>query len=253
VTGLPAPQELLDLTGKIVVVTGAAGTIGRGIAGRLSAAGASVVAHTRSRVFTDELHGPTATVRADLRDADGPARVVAAALDAFGRIDGIVNNAGIQPVAAFGEIDDIAWEDMLETNLTAAHRLTRAVAAPMEHQGGGSIVHVASIEGLQPAPGHGHYATAKAALIMHGRSAAAALGPAGIRVNTVSPGLIDDGDLERRWPEGLTRWQAAVPLGRPGSPEDVGDACVFLCSDLSRWITGANLVVDGGVLTKPTW
>ncbi len=114
-------------------------------------------------------------------------------------------------------------------------------------------MHVASIEGRQPTDFHGHYATAKAGLIMHARAAAGAYGPHGIRVNSVSPGLIDRPGLADDWPEGVDRWHAAAPLGRMGTPEDVGDACVFLCSDLARWITGADLVVDGGVLTRPTW
>jgi 3-oxoacyl-[acyl-carrier protein] reductase len=249
---IPTPAELLDLNGKVVIVTGATGTIGRGIARRLSLAGAGVVAHHRSTAFDEDLVGPSVTVAADLARATAAGEIVAAAIEGFGRIDGLVNNAGIQPVIPLDEVGDEAWSEMLETNLAAAHRLTRAVAAQMLERGG-SVVHIASIEGLQPAPGHGHYAAAKAALIMHARAAAASYGRFRIRVNAVSPGLIDGGELQERWPEGVARWQAAVPLGRLGTPEDVGDACVFLCSDLSRWITGANLVLDGGVLTGPTW
>ena len=88
---------------------------------------------------------------------------------------------------------------------------------------------------------------------MHAKAAALAWGPHGIRVNSVSPGLIDRPGLADDWPEGVERWMAAVPLGRLGTPEDIGDACVFLCSDLARWITGTDLVVDGGILTNPTW
>lgn len=143
---------------------------------------------------------------------------------------------------------------MIDTNLTAVHRLSQVVAKAMiAAQAPGSIVHVASIEGTQPAPLHGHYAAAKAALIMHARAAALEWGSERIRVNVVSPGLIDRPGLGDDWPEGVQRWLAAAPLGRLGTPEDVGDACVFLCSDLSRWVSGANLVVDGGVLTHPTW
>ena len=94
---------------------------------------------------------------------------------------------------------------------------------------------------------------AKAGVVMHARAAASAYGRHGIRVNALSPGLIDRPGLAGQWPEGVARWQAAAPLRRLGSPSDVGDACVFLCSDLSRWITGIDLVVDGGVLTRPTW
>jgi len=247
------PGEMLDLTGKVVIVTGASGSIGAGIAGRFSAAGASVVGHARSAEVAS-LEGPSAGVRVDLTAPEGPATVLRAALESFGRVDALVNNAGIQPKSPLADLDDAGWAEMMETNVTAAHRLTRAIGALMREQGdGGSIVHIASIEGSQPAPLHGHYATSKAALIMHARAAALEYGADGIRVNSVSPGLIDRPGLGEDWPEGVARWQAAAPLGRLGTPEDIGDACVFLCSDLARWVTGIDLVVDGGVLTRPTW
>lgn len=252
-----SPAELLDLTGRVVVVTGAGGGIGGGIARRMVVAGASVVAHTRLSPVDDlvsQSGGQVTEVRADLTTQDGPAAVVDAATERHGRIDALVNNAGIQPVAPFTELDDQQWAEMIDTNLTAVHRLTQVAASAMREQGdGGAIVHVASIEARHPTPVHGHYATSKAGLVMHAKAAALAWGPYGIRVNSVSPGLIDGPGLEDDWPEGVQRWMAAVPLGRLGTPEDVGDACVFLCSDLARWITGADLVVDGGILTNPTW
>jgi len=193
-------------------------------------------------------------VRADLTASDGPDRVVGAALDAHGRIDALINNAGIQPVCSLAELGDDAWTEMIETNLTAAHRLTARVANRMREQGGGgSIVHIASIEGSTPAVGHAHYSVAKAGLIMHARAAALEYGADGIRVNSVSPGLIDRPGLESDWPEGVARWRAAAPLRRLGTPGDVADACLFLCSDLARWVTGIDLVVDGGVSTRPGW
>ena len=256
-TELPPPDEMIRLDGRVIVVTGAGGGIGGGIARRLAAAGATVVAHTRSSPvehFASADDPQVASVTADLTDPDAAERVVQAALDSHGRIDGLVNNAGIQPVVHFIDMSGDQWTEMIDTNLTAVHRLTAAAAEAMRAQGaGGSIVHVASIEGRQPTDFHGHYATAKAGLIMHARAAAGAYGPHGIRVNSVSPGLIDRPGLADDWPEGVARWHAAAPLGRMGTPEDVGDACVFLCSDLARWITGADLVVDGGVLTRPTW
>lgn len=118
---------------------------------------------------------------------------------------------------------------------------------------GGSIVHIASIEGSRPAVGHAHYSASKAGLIMFARSAALEYGARGIRVNTVSPGLIDRPGLDRDWPEGVARWHAAAPLRRLGCPEDIGDACVFLASPSASWITGHDLVVDGGVSAHPTW
>ncbi|MDE0170184.1 MAG: SDR family NAD(P)-dependent oxidoreductase [bacterium] len=254
---LPSPAEMVDLDGRVVVVTGAGGNIGSGIARRLVAAGATVVAHTRSSPvdhLRDRSGEPLHTVVADLATASGPRELVKLVVRHLGRLDALVNNAGVQPVAPFAELTDDQWSEMIDTNLTAVHRLTQAAAAAMETRGaGGSIVHISSIEGSNPAPGHGHYSVSKAALIMHARAAALTYGPSGIRVNTVSPGLISRPGIVTEWPEGVRRWREACPLERLGTPEDIGDACVFLCSDLARWITGANLVVDGGVLSRPTW
>jgi NAD(P)-dependent dehydrogenase (short-subunit alcohol dehydrogenase family) len=249
------PSELLDLTGMVVIVTGAGGGVGAGIAHRFSQAGASVAAHTRqSPVDTSAFSGPMVTVTCDLTSEGGPAQVVHETVAAFGKVDALVNNAGIQTLAALPGMEDGDFRAMLDTNVTATHRLTQAVAAHLIGRSApGSIVHVASIEGRQPAPMHGHYAVSKAALTMHARAAALEYGAFGIRVNTVSPGLISRPGLDEQWPEGVARWHSSAPLRRLGTPEDVGDACLFLVSPLARWITGVELVVDGGVLTRPTW
>ena len=157
----------------------------------------------------------------------------------------------MQPVAELVAIDDDELDAVVRGNLTTVHSCTRAAARHMPD--GGAIVNVASIEGLHPAAGHVHYGAAKAGVIAHTRGAAIELGPAGIRVNAVAPGLIERAGLAEAWPDGVARWDAACPLGRLGQPEDVADACLFLLSDAARWITGAVLVVDGGVLAAPTW
>lgn len=244
----------IDLSGQVALVTGATGGIGQGIARRFHAAGASVVIHYRSdpsgaRELAAELGGAT-TVGADLTEVEATA-LVDEVLAATGRLDHVVNNAGVQPLAKLLDIDDAAWSEVIDANLTAVHRLSRAAASAMTE--GGSITHIASIEGSQPAFSHGHYAASKAGLIMHARAAALEWGPRDIRVNTVSPGLIHRDGLEDQWPEGVARWKGAAPLTRLGTSEDVGDACVFLASDLARWITGIDLVVDGGVSNHPTW
>jgi NAD(P)-dependent dehydrogenase (short-subunit alcohol dehydrogenase family) len=144
--------------------------------------------------------------------------------------------------------------EMLRVNVEGVVALTHAAAAHMIARGdGGAIVNIASIEGLQPASGHSHYAASKAAVLMHSRAAALELGPQRIRVNAVAPGLIDRAGLADAWPDGVNRWLTACPLERLGSTEDVADAVLFLLSDAARWITGATLVVDGGMLARPTW
>ena len=233
----PAPpvSELLDLDGRVAIVTGANGNIGAAIARRLREAGASVVAHARRDGDVE-------------RDAHA---ICASAVESFGRLDILVNNAGIQPVARLESIGNDELAEMLRVNVVGVAAMTREAASLMDD--GSAIVNVASIEGLQPAFHHSHYAASKAAVIMHTRAAALELGRRGIRVNSVSPGLIDAPGLDTSWPEGVARWRTAAPLERLGDPSDVADAVLFLASDAARWITGANLVVDGGVLAHNTW
>ena len=259
---LPSPAALLDLSGQVVAVTGAGGVIGRGIARRVAAAGAAVVLHHRSsaaacEALAEELAaggGRAVVVAADLTDPGGGDAVVAAAVAAFGRVDGVVNNAGVQPVEWFLDVDAERVRAVLDVNVVGTHLVTAAVARHLIDRGaGGAIVHIASIEGSQPARDHAHYAASKAAVVMHARTAALELGRHGIRVNSVSPGVIAAPGIEDAWPEGVARWRAAAPLGRLGTPADVGDACVFLLSPLARWITGIDLVVDGGVSAHPTY
>ncbi|MFE2758179.1 SDR family NAD(P)-dependent oxidoreductase [Actinosynnema sp. NPDC059335] len=245
------------LAGAVALVTGASGLIGRGIAARFARAGAAVVAHghrgdVSALVAEITAAGGRATgLRADLADPDACRRLVRAAAEWGGRLDAVVNNAGVQPVQDLAGMTAEQWRAVLDVNVTSAFACTQAAAEVMA--AGGSVTHVASVEGRQPAAGHAHYSASKAALVMHARSAALEYGPRGIRVNTVSPGLIDRPGLAEEWPDGVERWARAVPLGRLGRPEDVGDACVFLASPMASWITGNDLVVDGGITARPTW
>ncbi|MFE9286321.1 SDR family NAD(P)-dependent oxidoreductase [Streptomyces olivaceus] len=258
---MSAPAPLLD--GQTALVTGAGGGIGRGIALRFAREGAAVAVHCRTsveaaRAVAERIreHGGRATVlRADLADEDGCRRVVEEAADwGGGRLTALVNNAGVQPLRELPGMTAAEWRAVVDTNLTAVFACTQAAAEVMRSQdGGGTVTHIASIEAGAPAPAHAHYSASKAAVVMHARSAALEYGPWGIRVNSVSPGLVDREGLDAAWPEGVRRWRGAAPLGRLGRPEDVGDACVFLASRLASWITGHDLVVDGGVTARPSW
>ena len=255
-------SQLLDLSGQAVLVTGASGNIGAGIARRLHQARASVALHCTSNPQAAETLAATlgervCIVQGDVeRDAE---RLCQETVNAFSRLDGLVNNAAIQPVRAMLEQSPEEQSEMLRVNTLGVMRLTNAAARHMIAQGhsvkghGGTIVNIASIEGLQPAMNHSHYTTSKAAVLMYTRSAALELGQHGIRVNAVAPGLIDRAGLAQDWPEGVQRWQAACPLGRLGTPEDVADTVLFLLSQAARWVSGATLVVDGGTLTNNVW
>ena len=258
VTRLPAPHELLDFTGKIVLVTGAGSGIGRAIALRFAQAGAAVALHYRdseagARSAADEIarNGGRATVvRADLRLPSAAPMIVGHAVSSLGGLDVLVNNAGIYPVTPLLETSSDEWRDVLSANLDSVHYCTQAAGHVMRQRGGGAVINIASIEALNPATGHAHYTSAKAGVVMYTRTAARELGSDDIRVNAVSPGLIWNEGLDKAWPEGVQAYLKAAPLGRLGDADDVADACLFLASPAARWITGANLVVDGGVLTN---
>ncbi len=256
------PDKLFDFSGKVVLVTGAGHGIGTGIALRFAQAGAAVAVHYRSseagatKVVESirALGVRTLPIQADIRDKPEVDALIARAVQQLGRLDILVNNAGAQPLSSLLDMTESQWDEVIDTNLRGAFLCTQTVAAQMIRQGtGGAIVNIASIEAENPAQHHSHYNVSKAGIVMHTRSAARELGPHGIRVNSVSPGVIWSEGIEEGWPDGVSRYLKAVPLGRLGSFEDGADACLFLASPAARWITGANLVVDGGVMTSTVY
>jgi NAD(P)-dependent dehydrogenase (short-subunit alcohol dehydrogenase family) len=250
-THTPDVHQLLDLDGETVLVTGASGNIGSGIARRLAEAGAGIVVH----YYSNEAAANTlareiaadAVVQGDLNDVDSVDALLARCAPTL-----VVNNAAAQPVQPLAEMTFDDWRAVLSTNLDGPFLVTQRAALAWGERGG-AIVNIASIEGSDPAAGHAHYATSKAGLIMFTRAAALEYGSLGIRINCVSPGLIDREDLARDCPDGVGRWQQRVPLGRLGTAKDVADAVLFLLSPAARWISGTNLVVDGGMSAQSRW
>lgn len=250
---IPATGDLLDLSGATALVTGASGNIGGAIAERLAEAGASLILHFhRNETPVTELAarlGGAEILQADLTDSDAVQQLFTAV-----RPDLVVHNAAAQPVAGMGDMSFAEWRDVLAANLDSAFLVTQQAALAWVAAGvPGAIVNIGSIEGQDPAVGHSHYATSKAGVAMLTRAAALEFGSAQIRVNCVSPGLVDREGLARDWPDGVARWHDRVPLGRIGSAIDVADAVLFLLSPAARWISGANLIVDGGMSAQSKW
>lgn len=226
------------INGKRILVTGASGWIGEGIALALRGAGAEVICHHRSRL-PESLTGQPEVVGDISKVADIKA-IANEIKRRFGSLDGLVNNAAAQPVSAFLETSEAEYDLVMDSGLKSAFFLTQQLAPLMNH---GSVVSIASIEGENAPPGHAHYGAAKAGLLALTRTLAVELAP--IRVNAVLPGLIDRPGLAQEWPEGVNRWLTNVPSGRLGTREDVAEAVAYLLG--ADGITGTQVRVDGGM------
>lgn len=257
-TDIPSVASLLDFSGKVVLVTGVGAGLGAGIAARFAEAGAAVAVQYRGNraAAEDVVAGITAkggcavALQAALDDEAAVAALFDQAIAELGRVDVLVNNAGSYPLHGITDMTAADWDGVISSNLRTAFLCTQAFARRAEARGGGgAIVNITSIEAENPAPMHSHYNAAKGGLLMLTRAAAGELAAHGIRVNAVAPGLIWREGIEQGWPDGVERWGRAAPLRRLGRPEDVADACLFLASEGARWITGASLTVDGGVMT----
>lgn len=240
----------LDLSGSVVLVTGGTKGVGRGIAARFLQAGATVLVSARnepeSPVAVERDHA--AFVAADVRDPEQAAAVVAFAVERFGRLDVVVNNAGGSPRADAAHASPRFSESIVRLNLLAPLHVAQAANAVMQEQeSGGSIINIASVSALRPSPGTAAYGAAKAGLLSLTTTLAVEWAPK-VRVNAVTPGYIETEQAHLHYgdADGVAAVADTIPLQRMGTPVDVGDACLYLASSLAGYVSGANLVVHGG-------
>ncbi|MBL4853054.1 MAG: SDR family oxidoreductase [Robiginitomaculum sp.] len=251
-------SNLLDLSGRTVLVTGASSGIGAAIARKLAGAGAQVILHYgTNKAGINKLATEIGAKHMVQCNLSKPRQIKAMIADLTAENclpDMLVNNAGVQTVAGVLDANKQVWRDINKVNLEAVYALCKYMAkALIKQKRAGSIVNIASIEGLDPAEGHAHYAASKAALLMYTRASALELGRHNIRVNAVAPGLISRPGLEEDWPDGVKRWQGRAPLGRLGTGEDVANGVLFLLSPAAVWISGHTLTIDGGMGAQNRW
>jgi 3-oxoacyl-[acyl-carrier protein] reductase len=254
----------VDLAGKVAVVTGAGNGIGRAIALAFARQGADVVAvdveeAAGSQVVDDirALGRRSHLVRADITDAAAMAAMAGHVVERFGAIHLLVNNAGVSlntPLERrpFHEFDLATWDRVIRTNLTGSFHCARAVAGVMVNRGYGKIVNIGSVMGLVPTRNQAAYAASKAGLLQLTRLMALDLAPHGINVNAIAPGSILTRTTKTKFyenPDATEKVESIlshIPMKRPGQPEDVANAALFLVSDTSSYVTGHVLTVDGG-------
>jgi meso-butanediol dehydrogenase/(S,S)-butanediol dehydrogenase/diacetyl reductase len=242
----------MRLKNKIAIITGGGTGIGLSCARIFCQEGAKVVIFGRRKNRLDnagrELGENVLAISGDITRHEDIKRLVKTTLDTYGRVDILVNSAGIFTGAPLHEMKDEEWDAVLDLNMTSVFKLTRAVLPHMIQRKSGNIVNISSILGIVAAPGTSAYNVSKGALNQFTRSIAVEYGSSGIRSNAICPGLIatelteelmSDEDL-------MQEWSKNYPIGRFGQPDDVAQACLFLASDESSFVTGAILPVDGG-------
>ncbi|HXG12481.1 MAG TPA: 3-oxoacyl-ACP reductase family protein [Gemmataceae bacterium] len=243
----------LELKGKKALVTGGSRGIGRAIVLALARQGVSVAACYQRESdavasLADELRklgNDSHTAQADVSDPASVAKLVGGVRDRFGRIDVLVNNAGVVSHKPLADLDLAEWQRVINTNLTSMYLVTKAAVEAMPR--GGSVINVTSAVAMVGMVGRTHYTASKAGVIGFTRSLCKELGPRGIRVNALAPGIIETDQAAGLTPEQRTRYANLAALARLGQPDDIADVVLFLASDLSRFVSGITINVDGGI------
>jgi len=245
------------LQGKTALVTGASKGIGRSIAFRYADQGANVAFTYLSSVEQGQQLEAELTAkgvkakgyRSDASDFGQAEKLIADVIADFGALDVLINNAGITQDTLLLRMSEEMWDKVIAVNLKSCFNTVKAATKQMMKQKSGSIINMTSVVGLKGNAGQANYAASKAGIIGFTKSVALELGSRGIRSNAVAPGFIETEMTGKLDEKTVQSWRDAIPLKRGGKPEDVADACVFLGSDMSSYITGQVIQVDGGMLT----
>ncbi|MDG1697802.1 MAG: 3-oxoacyl-[acyl-carrier-protein] reductase [Polaribacter sp.] len=245
------------LENKLAIITGATRGIGRGIAVEFAKQGANI-----AFTFSSSIDAATALEKeltdigvkakgyqSNAADFDAAQELAKEVLKEFGTIDILVNNAGITKDNLLMRITEEDFDKVIEVNLKSVFNLTKAVIRPMMKQRTGSIINMSSVVGLKGNAGQSNYAASKAGIVGFSKSVALELGSRNIRSNVVAPGFIETEMTAKLDEATVQNWRDGIPLKRGGQPIDIANACLFLASDMSSYITGQTLSVDGGMLT----
>ena len=238
---------MFDLTNKVVLITGATGGIGGAIATQMKAAGATVVVTGRNADKLSAFDDSYIKIAADLSENGAAEKLIADTIERAGRIDVLVNNAGITADTLMMRMNDEQFDKVLNTNLRATFQLCRAAIMPMMKQRSGRIINMASIVGVVGGAGQANYAASKGGLIAMTKSIAAEVASRGITANTIAPGFIKTPMTDVLPEELKKKYLEQIPAGRFGEPVDVANACVFLASDEASYINGQTIHVNGAM------
>lgn len=245
------------LKGKTAIITGASRGIGSGIATVFAQQGADVAftyssSSEAAETLEKSLQAYGTKVKAyqsNAADFDAAQELAAKVLEEFGQIDILVNNAGITKDNLLMRMGEEDFDKVIEVNLKSVFNMTKAVQRTMLKQRKGSIINMSSVVGVKGNAGQTNYAASKAGIIGFSKSVALELGSRNIRSNVIAPGFIETEMTAKLDPAVVDQWRAGIPLKRGGTAEDIANACVYLASDLSAYVTGQTLNVDGGMLT----